>query len=423
MPRFTSTKSFEQIKRPRKLPERSHLSLEFPQTNGRIFRTYIPFLQNPIITERGQSNLNEYNLVGRAGSLYSYGGAKSRVFNLQFTINFLHMLYSDSTEGIDTKFLRQFNLFYADKERAKKAFDLRPGGQRETELFEAQRDANSAWDAFKEADDASRNVTGDPSIRDPMARLDSFLDSSINAAESREGALNQFKQKYDSLSQIGADLTRDTETLVNDSAPDISVGKGFPHAEVHRGFYRKALGIILGGDVARETPVFDTVANFLIDSVNKAPSFDFYGDAQNISTPQDDLNRLNKLLNAIYVWINLVRATTLNNARNTTQGPPIVRLTHGPMYNNIPCVVSDYNIDMNQEAGYEIETLTPKELRITMTLKEFRSNGRFQENQIESGDNLAGWEAIISNNNIDPYNGDITRDTLEIVSNTTQGDI
>ena len=125
------------------------------------------------------------------------------------------------------------------------------------------------------------------------------------------------------------------------------------------------------------------------------------------------MDRINTLINAIYVWINLVRATTMNRSDNTTFGSPIVRLTHGPMYNNVPCVVSDYNIEMNQSAGYEVETLTPKEITISMTLKEFRTPGTFIENQIEEGDHLTGWEAIISNNNIDPYNGDITRDELE----------
>tara|TARA_R100000234_G_scaffold69889_1_gene42901 strand:- start:268 stop:567 length:300 start_codon:yes stop_codon:yes gene_type:complete len=88
------------------------------------------------------------------------------------------------------------------------------------------------------------------------------------------------------------------------------------------------------------------------------------------------------------------------------------------MYNNIPCVVSDYNIEMTQEAGYEVETLTPKELVINMTLKEFRGVGKFEANQIEDGDNIAGWEAIIKDNNIDPYNGDINREAMESVVTT-----
>jgi len=419
MPRFTSLKTFEQVKRPRKLPERSHLGIEFPQSNGRIFRTYIPFLQNPIITERGESNLNQYDLVGRAGSLFSYGGAKSRVFNVQFKINLLHLLYTDSTESIDTKFLRQFNLFFADEERAKKAFKLRPGGERET----AQNLADEAYFAFdlarKDAAAADAALTEAAPYFDLMSRSQigtTQIEDLFAAAEEADRVLGRAafnSALFDgNLEAIENDITQ--EVIEDAFDPETKLGKGFPHAETHRTFYRKALGIMTGGDESLfQTPLFDSIANDFIESLNVKP-LDGEGQVRpGIVTPQEQINRLNKLINCVYVWINLVRATTLNHSKNTVHGPPIVRLNHGAMYNNVPCVVADYNIDMTQDAGYEVETLTPKEITINMTLKEFRTNGKFQHGRIELGDNLAGWEAIIDNNNIDPYNGAISDQPLE----------
>ena len=54
-----------------------------------------------------------------------------------------------------------------------------------------------------------------------------------------------------------------------------------------------------------------------------------------------------------------------------------------------------------------------------MTLSEMRTGdfGGFQEGYLETGDNLAGWEAIINNNNGDPYNGDITMEGVQIGQN------
>tara|TARA_R100001443_G_scaffold116814_1_gene138616 strand:+ start:2727 stop:4052 length:1326 start_codon:yes stop_codon:yes gene_type:complete len=426
MPRFTSLKTFEQVKRPRKLPERSHLGIEFPQSNGRIFRTYIPFLQNPIITERGESNLNQYDLVGRAGSLFSYGGAKSRVFNLQFKINLLHLLYTDSTESIDTKFLRQFNLFFADEERAKKAFKLRPGG----ELEGAENNLANSYDAFEGATldtmvamgdvYASQRVFQPTGLGDIQGQLQQHLQGEVEALQALEQVDMQRRIAENELLLAERELGRledDIGQEVMDDAfdPETKIGKGFPHAETHRTFYRKALGIMTGGDESLfQTPLFDSIANDFIESLNVKPLDGVGNVTPGIITPQDQINRLNKLINCVYVWINLVRATTLNNAKNTTQGPPIVRLTHGAMFNNVPCVVADYNIDMNQDAGYEVETLTPKEITINMTLKEFRTNGEFHQGKLELGDNLAGWEAIIGNNNIDPYNGAITEDPSEV---------
>jgi|TARA_E500000305_G_scaffold46183_1_gene35900 hypothetical protein len=392
MPRFSSLKTFEQTKRSRQLSERSHLGIEFPQSDGRVFRTYIPFLQNPIITERGQSNLVEYDLVGRPGGLYSYGGSKSRVITLQFKINLVHLMYSASTEGISAKFFRSFNLFYADKERAKKAFNLKPGGSRDQEITAAQSATDAAFDLM-----SSPNPDGFQAVNP-----DGSPYTAVDAVALEEG--------------LQEDLQSDLTDISKDGSHEITIGKGFPHASTHRAFYREALSVLTGNQFPTEAPFLDGIANYFIDGINSANFLNLVGDAKapTILSPQDQLNRLNDLIDAVYVWVNLVRSTTLNNSTNTVQGPPIVRLNHGPMYNNIPCIVSDYSIDMNQQAGYEVETLTPKELVINMTLKETRTTGQFQESEIELGDHVAGWEAIISNNNTDPYNGSVSRNQESI---------
>jgi hypothetical protein len=418
MPRFSSLKTFEQIKRPRLLSERSHLGLEFPQPNGRVFRTYIPFLQNPLISERGQSNLVEYDLVGRPGGLYSYGGAKSRVITLQFKINLIHLLYSASTEGVSSKFFRSFNLFYADRERAKKAFDLKPGGARDAEIAEAEDATAGAYAAFEESQSNLRSAQINYNNLF-QSDFDGTFAGELFAAERSAGAAEyDYYDAEANLAGLDADLQSDLANISRDGATDIQAGKGFPHASTHRAFYRKALSVLTGNTFPTQTPFLDGIANYFIDGINNASilGYDLQGEvkAPRILSPQDQLNRVNDLIDAVYVWVNLVRSTTLNNSTNTVQGPPIVRLNHGAMYNNIPCIVSDYSIEMNQQAGYEVETLTPKELVINMTLKETRTTGGFEEGQIESGDHVAGWEAIITNNNTDPYNGAVGRSDGEI---------
>jgi len=434
MPRFSSSKSFEQIKRPRKLADRSHMSIEFPQSNGRVFRTYVPFLQNPIVSERGQSNLVEYDLVGRAGNRFAYGGAKSRVFNVSFTINLLHVLYTDHIEdGIDTKFLRQFNLFYADKERARKAFRLKPGGDLDTAEDDLNKSIMFAEKATEEAgiaagQEALAGYFTDVAIAQKDVEMQKKTTKLLLQTQERsrraQAKLAEAKGRrmVDRIlrDEIVKDVGQDFIEKNKNNAPDVKLGAGFPHAQTHRTFYRRALGILTGNQraVAAREPVVDSAANNAIELINAIPDFGLFGDAKTIPTPQDNLRRLDKLIDAVYVWINLIRASTMNNSTNTVQGCPIVRLTHGPMYNNIPCVVSDYSIEINQSAGYEVETLTPKEIQISMTLKETRTDGNFESNQIESGDHIAGWEAIIDNNNMDPYNGDITFEELQTFPET-----
>jgi hypothetical protein len=126
-----------------------------------------------------------------------------------------------------------------------------------------------------------------------------------------------------------------------------------------------------------------------------------------LGTLGTNIEKLNSTINLVFTWVNLIRGSVLNNSSNTVFGPPIVRLTHGPMYNNVPCLLQDYNINILEEGGYDAQTLTPKRLQITLNLIESRTGnfGKFSAGRIGDGDNITGWESVIETNNIDPYNG------------------
>ena len=300
----------------RKLEERSHLAIEFPVKDNRVLRAYIPFLENPTITEKGSSNLQEYNLVGRAGSLFSYTGSKSRNFNVSFNISLMHLAHHESLEGLAEKFLSRFKLFFSDKQRAKEAFNLK--GQ-------------------------------------------SFQPSDLG-------------------SQIPIN-----------------------HAKVHRNYYRSLISILFG----EENETSEYLTTLALGGIGEIENIE--GSVPDPTPPEGKFKRINDTINLVYVWLNLIRGTTLNNSSNTLFGPPIVRLTHGPMYNNVPCVVDSYDVRIVEEAGYDIQTLTPNRITINLSLKETRTGDydRFRPGQIESGDTLAGWEAVYNTNTIDPYNGSI----------------
>lgn len=335
----------------RKLEERSHLAIEFPQTDNRIFRTYLPFLENPKVTEKGSANLAEYNLLGRPGSIFSYGGSPSREINVTFKISLLNLLHLESTEGLSERFTRSFNLFFSDKEMAKKRFNLQSfGGE----------DIGIETDDFGNA----ISVPDSPFFEEGLGPLDS------------------------------ADAQADRDI----GSADVEMGKGTEHASIHRAYYRSLVGRVTG-----DQPIFDDIANFMIGRI---------GAGTLIGSPQQNEERLNRTLDMIYVWVNLIRSTTLNNSTNTVLGPPIVRLTHGAMYNNVPCVVEDYSIKIIDDSGFEIQSLTPKQLEVTLSMRENRTGnqGTFDSGSIGSGDKIVGWEAIIDDNNLDPYNGLINKD-------------
>jgi hypothetical protein len=301
----------------RALQERSHLLFEFPQPNGKVYRSYLPFLENCQITENGKSNLQEYSLLGRSNSLHAYLGARSRNLNVTFKITFLHLLDLIGREGLDDKFRKHFTLFYETKESARRAFFL--------------------------------------------------------------------------ISNLGPEAGIASELAANIRDGGTKIGKGIEHARLHREFYQKIAGLKV-----QQPGLFDRGINEILT---------FLGSP--LQSEDQRYAELNKLVDLVIFWINLIRSSIKNNSENTTLGCPIVRLTHGVMYNNIPCIVENYSIRIVEEAGYDVQTLLPKQLEVNLSLVENRIGnfGEFEATKIVEGDNHVGWEAVLESNNMDPYNG------------------
>tara|TARA_R100001530_G_scaffold19810_1_gene16647 strand:+ start:759 stop:1751 length:993 start_codon:yes stop_codon:yes gene_type:complete len=101
-------------------------------------------------------------------------------------------------------------------------------------------------------------------------------------------------------------------------------------------------------------------------------------------------------------WIDIIRSSVYNNVQNPVFGPPIVKLTHGILYRNIPCIVTNYSIAFDPNTGYDKDTMIPRVIKIDMELKEIRAGdfGQFNASKVNSieGENLAGWEAVLTSN-------------------------
>ena len=72
----------------RLLEQRARLEFHYPKEDIIIF---VPFYENPEISESKTANLIEYNPLGRTGSLFAYTGAKSRKIKLKLTYTLPHL--------------------------------------------------------------------------------------------------------------------------------------------------------------------------------------------------------------------------------------------------------------------------------------------------------------------------------------------
>ena len=105
-------------------------------------------------------------------------------------------------------------------------------------------------------------------------------------------------------------------------------------------------------------------------------------------------------------WVNLIRSSVLNNQKNLMEGPPVIRLTHGPLYQNIPCICKSYNVSYEEVAGMDRDTLLSRRIKVDMDLEEFRAGNfgdyKYRADEELIRDNVAGWEAIIEHSTYDP---------------------
>ena len=287
------------------LEDRSFLTFVFPEGNGESFRVRLPFYENPVIREGGKANYVEYNPQSRSSSLFSYTGAKSRTFNVDFNIT-LPMI-----------------LELAMKEKR----TLTPGVQSREALkelfFQAQSD---------------RTVS----------------DRSSETFEMTHGNARDFYLQY----------------LYNKGGAT-AIGKELNAAFEQVQVYNSVLGIdtlTLGEDQL----------DSLVDNVvNKAERSD----------------EIRFAINMVVYWINIIRSATLNNEDRPTLGPPTVRLNHGILYQNIPCICMSSKISYDPDkSGYDQRTMLPRVLKVTLSLAEHRTGnfGKYNINKIPDNDNLSG---------------------------------
>lgn len=333
----------------RRLPERSKLMFYFPNVSEGEPYTIIdvPFFENIRVSERKRARFKKYSLISRSSNLYTYLGADSRQLDLEFHITLPHIMDDDQ---------------YTDEEITKRSSD-------------------SSWEKKRFSPNATPDENFSPAIR--------------------------HKQHY-----LNLDNLRETaRQILNEPGPD-SWGaslKRSPGGEVYEQYIRSRYS--LESTIGTK----DGPAHFASSQVALGM---FFGHAatyhrEKVFANQGEYLAMHKTraIDLIIYWINIIRASVVNNADNPLYGPPILRLKHGIMYQNIPCICQDYRIDWEENMGYDIDTLLPRRIKVALKLEELRTGdfGKFDRNDIIGKDNLAGWEAVIDEGTMDPGTTDLGR--------------
>lgn len=110
-----------------------------------------------------------------------------------------------------------------------------------------------------------------------------------------------------------------------------------------------------------------------------------------------------------YFWTNIIRCSVIGTSDHRSP-PPTVRLNFGPLHKNKRFVVEKYQITTEEKAGYDVETMLPRQIKIALTMEELRVGnfgyytpyGAEVGSSTLDGENVAGWEYIMETGSLDP---------------------
>lgn len=150
-----------------------------------------------------------------------------------------------------------------------------------------------------------------------------------------------------------------------------------------------------------------TLLGETIRDLRENPVLNFFS----LSSDRNNAQKIEQTkVKALYhFWINVIRTSTMGSV---SEGPPIIKLTFGPMYQRVPFITTKYDISIDEVAGYDKLTLLPHRVKVNLSLEEFRVgnfgtylpiSGRADGSAaIDNSENVAGWEAVLEKGTTDP---------------------
>jgi hypothetical protein len=286
----------------RYLSQRARLEFHYPFAgeNGEDIIAFLPFYENPEITESQTANYAEYNPVGRSSSMFAYTGSKSRKFKVKITFTLPHLAMHDM--GI-SRFMRVYS---GDSKKAKKSLFVGDPSERggvDVPLSLTSEVSKAYWELYNRPE-VNKNLAASLEAMQPVPALP--------------------------FGQIPTNITLESLAVLDD----------------------------------------------------------------NIQIPTGERD---KIIDTMLFFIALLRTSVVNNAEDSIQGPPLIRLNFGTLYQSVPCICKNYNLKWEEKAGYHVESLTPRQLVVDLTLNEVRIGnfGKYMQANFANRDNLAGWESVI----------------------------
>lgn len=111
-----------------------------------------------------------------------------------------------------------------------------------------------------------------------------------------------------------------------------------------------------------------------------------------------------RIIEILLWWTNIIRSSVLNRSDFPEYGPPIIKFTNGINFQEVPFICTKYNLNFDDTGGYDLKTMMNRVIPVSLDLKEIRTGdfGEFIPGHKVKGNNLAGFEAVLKDNTLDP---------------------
>jgi len=316
------------------LEVRSGIFFEYPKLKNTeknlIF--FLPFWENPTISESKEARLVEYNPINRGSTLFTHTGANARNISISFYLTVPHIIRSVNSVANSQALLNSLST-----EKEKDRFTNK-------NPFEGNLKTTRAEDNLKKWKENLADLYSEGT----EAQYRPFVNemNAIQGAVAKNFALRFLGYAADVVDRVAPDLY-----------------KKDPHQPW-------------------QTP---GTREELYDSVTAS---------------EQSLRTINT---AVYI-METIRSCVAGHATTSVLGPPVLRLRHGAGYNDVPLICKDYDISVEEDAGYDLMTLLPNRIKIKLRTSELRTGdfGKFSPGTYIKRDNLAGWEAVIEHGSADP---------------------
>lgn len=331
------------------LEERSYLDFYFP--NSELGRRRVAFFENPDITETRSPKYAKRHVIARNEPVRMWVGAEARRVTIKFSYTLPHIaqfwaLIGKEPEG-----------FGAVTEKVDPSLPKGNTGSGKGDGLDRYRQHQTPWAGGR------TSKVGGPGAKGAWKafvahQVGTFFGENPNADTAGRSSTK---------SGVFIDTT-DILTFSNYSQ-------------------------VLGPRLYEELPV-DGFKGKYATQMQKAPHSQWFETLLRTgwSINGKDLNSP-YLIAAYYTLfvIDTIRASVVGDVLTTGPvGPPIVKFTHGVVFNGPSFIVKNFSVDYDKSAGYEVRTLCPRKVTFSLQLEEFRQTYGAQHGGISDPVQSAG---------------------------------